>query len=256
MCAPSKFSACAPHTLCPLSAPSLHHTASQADVAAPGVVGNGIDVRDSTLPGAGLGAFATRHYDRNELVTEYVGNLLMDKRDAAALETQTHVIHAEGVTIDGLKVYEEGKGAGSFANDPVNPARHNVIPVTLDGDAHLNKIYLKATRDIDVGDELFYSYGATRRVAMGYARFCVTRTSSGERTLEVVELEEETNEHQREDEDEVEAPHAEVVGVLGPDDVHSHTNVLEGATVVSKPQVGATHTHPCAHTPYPHPHQH
>ena len=138
---------------------------------------NGVDARESTLGRvAGLGAFATCFFAKNDLVTEYAGDVLSE-HEARDGRPQTHLVRYDNVRIDGIKKPKVGLGLGSLCNDPQDN-RHNVQFWTVN--RLLNRIFVKATRDIEAGEELFIKCdrGATA-VAMGQDRLAAR--SGGQR---------------------------------------------------------------------------
>ena len=137
----------------------------------------GVDVGDSTLGrAAGLGAFATQFFAKNDLVTEYAGDVVSEN-EARDGRPQTHLVRFDNMRIDGIKQPEVGLGLGSFCNDPQDD-RRNVRFWTVN--RLLTRIFVKATRDIEAGEELFIKYdGRATEVAMGQA--CLAARSGGER---------------------------------------------------------------------------
>ena len=156
-----------------------------------GVVGAGIDVLTSTIEGAGLGLFATKAYRRNDLVSEYEGELVASRKHAAALKVQTHIINFEGVRIDGIRDAMVGMGGASFCNHPLDPSRPDLAAnakICQPGTASfMNRLFLKATRDISIGEEVFWKYGRIGgRFAFGDQRLEKNVTSSGDTYLTTV----------------------------------------------------------------------
>ena len=129
-------------------------------------VGNGVELCPSQLgPGAGLGVFDERAVRVGDIVTEYVGEVVRDKHEAASLVRQTHLVSAGGYHLDGVKdaAAAEGRGGGSFINDchnmlgkPLPDGRgvfeYNAEYVTLTGDRYLNRVFVKATRSYAAGE--------------------------------------------------------------------------------------------------------
>lgn len=152
---------------------------------------NGIEVRESTLPNAGLGAFACIRFAVHEYVTEYDGEII-DWDEAKERRSRgrdgTHIVRLElgHAAIDGKNVQNElGRGAASFINDPIDKGRVNCKLVRthcLKGVSrsssvaqspakvntrssastvhNLQRCFAVATKPICPGDELFIDYGA------------------------------------------------------------------------------------------------
>jgi hypothetical protein len=147
-------------------------------------VGNGVEVGPSKLGlAAGNGVFATRPFKKNELITEYDGELLSydEARRREKEQGWLAVSHYRAVilnwqTLAGLRAPVAGKGAASMINDaePSIPRLRDTMP-KVTGDGQLvknnvrfvsrwdegvmrNRIFACALRDIAAGEELFVSY--------------------------------------------------------------------------------------------------
>jgi SET domain-containing protein len=131
--------------------------------------GNDIEVKTSTIKGAGNGLFAMRHFRKNEVITFYDGDLI-DWKEAMDLRkdnNSTHVrtIHFGHCAIDGLKLPKSGRGGGSFANDGTKDTLNNsAFKIHFQKEYAKDVVFLKATRAIMIGEEIFLNYG------MGYWR--------------------------------------------------------------------------------------
>ena len=92
----------------------------RSSVGALATIGDGVDVRDSTVEGAGGGLFACRRFSKGAFITEYEGERFVvgEERDgqvaysgmcnsakyaAAGCTVQTHVIAVGGVYVDGIR---------------------------------------------------------------------------------------------------------------------------------------------------------
>lgn len=148
------------------------------------VIGNGVVVKPSTLPGAGLGLFASRPFKKNEIITEYVGRII-SKTEAV------HITHADPArathfcalslnhsVIDGLRTPVVGMGGASFANDsnkhpPYNSRFYTTekpmpkLPDHRTGNLELKRLFLKAKQNIEANDEIFVDYQNQTRKRMG-----------------------------------------------------------------------------------------
>ena len=125
-------------------------------------------VRQSGLPKAGNGLYCGGvAFERGELITEYDGETL-SLAAAKASPVQTHFARlAYGLVISGLRVPVSGRGGGSFANDCRSKPGYNA-----ESCARLGKLYLRALRRIEPGEEIFWRYGnqVAFEVAMGTRR--------------------------------------------------------------------------------------
>jgi hypothetical protein len=141
-------------------------------------IGHGVEVKQSTISGGGMGLFATRHFEKGDAVTEYDGHII-DRKTAehlASIHRDTHIRSlSRHSLIDGLKHPIEGRGGGSFANDlkghynVVFCKTEDVIPNFNDprtGPSDLTRIFLRASRDIQLGEEIFVDYQKGTRERM------------------------------------------------------------------------------------------
>ena len=128
-------------------------------------IGDGLEVKESEIPGAGNGLFATTDFLSNDVVTIYEGEWISGKEANSRPATHSRSIY-RGLVIDGLKVPEHGRGGGSFINDPRNAELYNAklvsvhIPEFSHGRLLKDKgVYVLATRWIRPGDEIYVNYG-------------------------------------------------------------------------------------------------
>jgi len=138
-------------------------------------IGNGVEVRRSNLPNAGLGLFATRAFAAGELVTEYDG-CVIDEVEAKARQDQkvsTHIrsLGPKHAFIDGRDVpNERWRGGASFVNDPLSRVWYNTeffqyrpagyTPgVSRGGSNVFERVYVRATKAIPPGEEVYVDYG-------------------------------------------------------------------------------------------------
>jgi hypothetical protein len=134
-------------------------------------VGNGVEVRPSTIPGAGNGLFATRRFERLDIVTMYDGELAdaadcrADReRDPGSVTHYRSTRHG-GVVIKGLRdpLAAQKRGGGSFANHAWVASERNATLETdflekpVNGRQHVG--YIQATRAILPGEEILIDYG-------------------------------------------------------------------------------------------------
>jgi SET domain-containing protein len=141
------------------------------------------EVRPSTIPEAGLGLFALSQIKKNTLVTEYGGEVV-DASGAKELFESGQDTHLRSTipmfeSLDGrvreetftLDYYVSNNLMGSFANYAkgkvnVKYVKSRRLPegrVHPYGGTAGGRIFLKATRNIEKGEELFIDYGASYR---------------------------------------------------------------------------------------------
>ena len=114
-----------------------------------------LEVKESAIPGAGLGLFAKQAIEKGTVFCEYFGKeitLLQMLR----LKDKTYVMGGFGLNchIDANEVYE---CFGRYINDGMVPARQNARFVKI---KHLKRANIIATRDISAGEEIYVSYGS------------------------------------------------------------------------------------------------
>jgi hypothetical protein len=147
------------------------------------VIGKGVLVRPSDIPAAGLGLFADRDFDRLALITEYSGEVI-DRAEAVRRKAAHGAGHLRSLSmmatvIDGSGPAVAGHGGGAFVNDvgytphdryvTNHPATNAVFwtahrqpkgfETTRTGLRDAKYIFLKASRAIKRGDEIYVSYG-------------------------------------------------------------------------------------------------
>jgi len=137
------------------------------------VVGDGVSVRRSTLPGIGSGLFADKDFEVGDLITEFIGNIVHDDsaRKLADEGRATHIVSAKygNLNLDGSASLRlpHGLGGGHFANDGrFHPVEGMPAPGTNakqfwreDKSMAITRVFLVATRPIEAGDEIFTTYG-------------------------------------------------------------------------------------------------
>lgn len=136
-------------------------------------IGYALRVAKSTIPGAGRGLFAVEGFRKGDTITEYDGEVIdireAERRRKLNLDSHIRTLASGRVAIDGRKVPNSiGHGGGSFANDARGPQTNaefcNSTKVTagLKRSGTLKAIertWLRATKDILPGQEIFASYG-------------------------------------------------------------------------------------------------
>ena len=116
-------------------------------------VGSGVTVHESNIANAGLGLFAMRLFVKNAIITEYAGTNV-SRQEAFKLPSYTHLASRNGTIIDGIRTPQNGVGGGSFANGAPLLKHSNAVLVDKD-----DKIFVKAIREIAIGQEIIVHYG-------------------------------------------------------------------------------------------------
>eukprot|EP00922_Rhytidocystis_sp_ex-Travisia-forbesii_P004905 GHVS01007183.1.p1 GENE.GHVS01007183.1~~GHVS01007183.1.p1 ORF type:complete len:914 (+),score=189.40 GHVS01007183.1:67-2742(+) len=128
---------------------------------------DGVETGRSTLGRtAGLGLFATRMFAKNSVVTEFVG-WSIDRQDALAMRHKrkaSHIVKSFGFReyICGISEVQPFIGGGSFANDGSEdlggPGNNTKWYDFFDSGQGKHRKFLKATKDIGEGEEVFVCY--------------------------------------------------------------------------------------------------
>lgn len=115
-----------------------------------------VEVRPSSLADAGTGLFALRRFEEGEKVCDYRGRVL-SLLQATRLENRDYLMGGFGlnVHVDASEAYSI---PGRYVNDNGNEAMLNAQFVKH---PKLRKASVVATRRIEIGDEIFASYGET-----------------------------------------------------------------------------------------------
>ncbi len=138
-------------------------------------------MRLSLIPDAGAGVFVDQDVPKNQVLTEYWGRL-KDRNEALRLREEGQDTHLRTMgfrqgALDGritdempIEDYLEGHRVGSFINCPPEGVQANCeyIVKEWDGGAVRNgdvfvaqRVFLRTTRAVLAGEELFVKYGRT-----------------------------------------------------------------------------------------------
>ena len=116
-------------------------------------------------------------FKKGDPLTEFDGIVFNDKTGMKDIYPQTHVTRCEDVYVNGLTNPEKERGMGSFSNHSL---QSNAEKVLFDNG---RRVLLRATKDIDAGEEVTIFYGSERSdsfmIAMGRVRVVVEQSSSG-----------------------------------------------------------------------------
>jgi hypothetical protein len=149
------------------------------------VVGRGVCIAPSTIPGAGGGLFADKRFAAGELITMYEGVRMSHKECASLpLKRQSHArsLQLMRTCIKGIESTDpdiEGKGGASMVNDAVTIVKKTIHrdvekinasfvklqlleddkPIMREIPPERIHIAIFATKDIEEGDEILVDYG-------------------------------------------------------------------------------------------------
>lgn len=118
-----------------------------------------LKVKKSTLPGAGKGLFTKENIKKGELVCEYEGELITWKEAIIRNDKNKggYVYYiSDKVCID---AFHYKKTFGRYANDAAGLTRIKGLRNNSVYFEKKKKVFIKATRNIPAGSEVFVSYG-------------------------------------------------------------------------------------------------
>ncbi len=153
----------------PLPPPQKKQKRSRGHPKGVPVVGDGVEIRPSTIPNAGNGLFAMKDFHPNDVVTEYWGELI-DWETARQLRLQgkdTHIksLESQATAISApTQAYDyEGQGGGGMANAALAPPyEQNATWLKTydekDREGRTTRLWLQATKHIPADSEIFVSY--------------------------------------------------------------------------------------------------
>ncbi|KAH8583286.1 SET domain containing [Cryptosporidium sp. chipmunk genotype I] len=128
---------------------------------------DGVYTQRSTLGrSAGLGLFSDRHFQKNDIITEFVG-WVIDRKEALRLRSEGKATHIcdlvkPSLYLDGEKDPKPFIGGGSFANDGSTflggPGNNSKFWKWYDEREGRSRVFLKATQEIQPGEEIFVGY--------------------------------------------------------------------------------------------------
>ena len=155
------------------------------------LLGDGCGVVLKESPGKGMGVFATKAFKKDAFVAVYPSHMVGVELDSERVAWQTDCKYTLDYINKLAKDYGQKIIGGVVAGDPlrldeglghmvndgarsrspadvevykrVSKAKENVIPhilSALPNDIQTATVLMRATRDIEVGEELLYSYGA------------------------------------------------------------------------------------------------
>ncbi|ANH82971.1 SET domain-containing protein-lysine N-methyltransferase [Niabella ginsenosidivorans] len=113
-------------------------------------------VKTSTLPNAGKGLFTKVNIAKNEIITEYIGNLVTWKEVEQDVDNG-YIFHInDDAVIDASK---NKNSFGRYANDAAGLQRVKGITNNAEYMEEGTRVFIKAKRAIPAGSEIFVAYG-------------------------------------------------------------------------------------------------
>lgn len=138
---------------------------------------DGVAVKDSTIPGAGKGLFATKDYRKNETIMQYKGPIKWLDKDEEEKTSNRYLLLANN-----MKAKRNGKRAFVDGQDPSNSTvvRYaNTKTTKRDNNTYFahnnNPRYgpfprVRTTKNVHKGREIFTDYGKSYRRAIAWNR--------------------------------------------------------------------------------------
>ena len=110
-----------------------------------------LKIKESTIPGAGMGMFATRKLQKGKILGRYVGEVISQEQAMRERRDESYFIHTleDDVFIDGKTL-----------ENPMRWANHD--PVKFNARAIINDdghVFFETTKVIPSGKEIFIDYG-------------------------------------------------------------------------------------------------
>ena len=117
-------------------------------------------VKKSTLPNAGKGLFTKRDIKKGERIVEYIGEIIteaeLDRRAENDIYGYAFYINKKRC----IDAYYMPEALARFANDAKGLTRIAGVTNNAEYEIWKNRGWIKATKDIKAGAEIFVSYGA------------------------------------------------------------------------------------------------
>lgn len=116
-------------------------------------------VKKSTLPKAGKGLFTEKDISKGEIVCEYEGERITWKEaiERNELDKGGYVYYINKNNC--IDAFDYKDTFGRYANDAAGVGRVNGHRNNSTYDVVKNKVFIRATRNIKAGQEIFVSYG-------------------------------------------------------------------------------------------------
>lgn len=119
-----------------------------------------LEVKKSTIPGAGKGLFTKRDIKKGERIVEYLGEVIteaeLDKRAEKDIYGYAFYINKKRC----IDAYYTPEAIARYANDAKGLTRIKGVNNNACYDIWKNRGWIKAEKNIKAGSEIFVSYGA------------------------------------------------------------------------------------------------
>ncbi|CAF0959152.1 unnamed protein product [Rotaria sordida] len=153
------------HGLCPQGCQT--YEPNQQAEHAKNTVPIGIKIASSSIPIAGLGAFAIKEFFKNTFFGPYTGERHRSTERANKSGYAWTIEDAEGNVYNYIDASDPSRSNWlRYVNCPTRQVDENLVPVQFNGE-----LYYRTSRDIKAGEELFVYYGEEYARALGIHLF-------------------------------------------------------------------------------------
>ena len=127
----------------------------------------GVRIQPSTIPEAGKGLFAIRRFERGALIAPYKGEVYKNRRELEQA-TGTNTAEARDLTAEYvigtendkfINAYATNSSPARYANHKEGHDRGHLANAKFWEDGSNHEVWLRATRPIAAGSEIFVDYG-------------------------------------------------------------------------------------------------
>ena len=116
-----------------------------------------LQVKKSTLPGAGKGLFTRTFIPRGSIITEYKGDITTWKKVQEEEDFNGYVFYINRNHV--IDARPDRTNLGRYANDAKGVFKIRGITNNAEYDVRNNKVYIRAITAINAGDEILVAYG-------------------------------------------------------------------------------------------------
>jgi uncharacterized protein len=116
-----------------------------------------LEIKKSTIPGAGKGLFTKVKIEKGTRILEYTGTVTTWKGVDHINGTNPYIYYVNRNHV--IDAHKHPKALGRYANDARGLQRQKGINNNADYVVDGLKVYIRATRNIPAGSEILVSYG-------------------------------------------------------------------------------------------------
>jgi len=116
-----------------------------------------LQVKKSTLPGAGKGLFTRTFIPRGSIITEYKGDITTWKKVQEEEDFNGYVFYINRNHV--IDARPDRTNLGRYANDAKGAFKIRGVSNNAEYHVNNNKVYIRAIATINAGDEILVAYG-------------------------------------------------------------------------------------------------